>query len=46
MRVGHDRNQPQAMREDFVVNDGRVHEHVHMLDGHRRYLQRAMRGLC
>lgn len=38
VRVGHDRNQAQSVREDLVVDDGRVHEHVHVLDGHGRYL--------
>ena len=37
-RVGHDRNQPQAMRQNLVMDDGRVHEHIHVLDRHRRYL--------
>lgn len=39
-RVCHDRNQPQAVRQDLVVYDGRVHVHVHVFDGHRRYLEK------
>lgn len=42
--VGHDRDQTQPVSQDLVVDDRRVHEHVHVLDSHRRHLRHAGGG--
>lgn len=38
-RVRHDRDQTQSVRQNLVVDDRRVHEHVNVLDGHRGHLK-------
>lgn len=43
MRVGHDGNQAQSVCEDLVVNNGRVHEHVDVLDSYGRHLCQIIR---